>query len=993
MKGPPKHLDLDRPGAGESIPLNRPTRRSAFPRMAILACFFLSGVAGLMYEVLWSRMLVVIFGHTMQAVAIVLAAYMTGLALGSLWGGRRVDRRARPWRTYGLLEIGIGLYGLGTILLFPALPHLFAWLAPSNPVLASLLRFGGSFLLLLVPTSMMGATLPILCRSFVNAGRESGRRSAGVYAINTLGGVLGCFGVGFYLIENVGISASLTLAGGINLACGLIALLLAWRRRETIPDPAEPEVPERPSGSPLSPRLVRAVFFVSGATALVYQVVWTRVLALAIGSTVYAFTTITGIFILALAVGTALAGRFQTTQARAAAWLAWLQIGVGLVGAASFAGFPWYAPILGELAGFHTFAPVTQASVLGMCLLAGAPLLPIGILSGGIFPAAIRTSFRSIGTFGREVGGLYARNAFGAAAGALAAVFLLIPRFGYGTTLLGVALVNVLLGGWVFWKRRRPVSNSVSRFLPGVAVALGTGLCVVLLARWDSSATGSRTYMGKEFKLRDDGDYGELLFYKEGVLCTVEVYDHPAALSRVLRLNGRTHTNTGFVNSLFEWRKAHLPLLLIEDPKSVLHIGLGAGLTLSAEARHPVDRLEVVEISPGVVEAARRMMESESRDVFKDARVRLYIDDGRNHVLSAPRGRTYDLILGDVNFADEAGIGNLFAKEHFAQCRARLAPGGIMCQWFVPFTMDEDQVKVLVRTFRSVFPHATMWRGCLDPIRPIFALVGSPRPLRLDPERLDRRIPESPCADELHEVGLGTTAELLSWLVLNERQLERYAGSGPLNTDDRPLIEFLAPKRSGSQALFPLGSVGADSLEGLVAGDDASLLDAVRQARRYQRAMVKAHLDRTGGNDDAAAQGYKEALRIRPGDRVAQILMQIAQGMTPADLLKRGKVYARSGQPEKAVRMFSTLVRLNPRSAEGYNNLGVVHYTQKNWAEAERCFERAVRLAPEELPVRFNLGRTYAQLGKIEEARSALREILRRDPEHARAKEALGQLP
>ncbi|HEY8491078.1 MAG TPA: fused MFS/spermidine synthase, partial [Dehalococcoidia bacterium] len=737
---------------------------------ALLALFFGSGAAGLIYQVLWLRLLALVFGVTVWAASTVLASFMAGLALGSLGAGRLADRLRNPLLWYGLAEILVGLSALASpaaldlverlyVRLYPALPH--------DPALLTALRFGLSFLVLLVPTTLMGATLPIIVKSSLLEQHGLGRSVSLLYATNTAGAVAGALLAGFVLVGGVGIAASFRLAAGLNVLVGLAAIGAARARRRLRPEGARPAAAEDPPlvedrYPPGVRRLVLALFALSGFAALALEVIWFRVLVLYLVATTYAFTIMLATVLLGIAAGSYLAALFLRRQANWLAVLAGLEMAVAVAAVLSLTAIPlaldavtWMEALLGRT------LPLAHSRIGSAAIASFAALFPAALLMGVAFPVGLHVwagGDEGSPRAGERIGLFYSLNVFGAILGSAAAGFLLLPWLGSRTSLVAVASLS-LLGGLLLLAasrtRRRAVYGGAGALLFLATVAAMPDPFAAALER------------------RFPGD--RLLWQEEGVQTTVTVHETPAGV-RVLYMDGLHQTNDEL--AVLHWMIGHLPMAVHPAPRDVLVVGLGGGATPGAVSLHPGANVEVVELSGSVVRGAAWFRHI-NHDVLDRPNVRLLVDDGRNHLLLTRK--RYDVITADVILPFHAGAGNLYSVEYYRLARRALKDDGVMLQWLG--WLPETQHKLIMRTFLHVFPDATLWyNGTL--------LVGTKEPLQLDPAAFERRLQDPGVRAALATVGLDGFDKLVAHYWAGPEELHRYVGEGPVLTDDRPMVEY-----------------------------------------------------------------------------------------------------------------------------------------------------------------------------------------------------------
>lgn len=770
--------------------------------------FAFSGGLALAYEVLWTRLLALLVGHTTYGLTTVLAATMAGLGLGGLWGGRLAGRIRNPLRAYALLEAGIGATGVALGPLLLALEPIFGAAyraAPDSPVLLACLRFALCGALLFVPTALMGMTLPVLAALATRRDHVGG--DVGVlYGANTLGAAGGALMAGLVLLPSLGIRGTALAAATLNLLVAAIAAGMSLAVR----GPAAPSVPQRLSpvsetATPLSlPAWGAATALgaaaVAAAGAMIQQVAWVRAIGLSIGSTTDAFTLIVAVFILGLALGAAGFG-----------WLAdrigdpfWL-LGITLVGGglASVAILPLLGSLPLRVAGEIRDAHGDHATVLAaVALRVGIYFLLPTVLMGGAFPIVTRILAGSARGIGFTVGRAYAASTIGSIGGAVLAGFVLVPGLGCrGASLSGAAAA--LAAGFLLLALRPLDRIPHARWLRAAEVAGGALAGIALLTflpAWDPAVVNSGPYVNTARFLEESERSGESLetiirslrvaWWDEGVDGTVAVLFGPEG-QRSLMVNGKPDASSEG-DQVTQALLAHLPLALHPRPESILVIGLGGGMTAGSAALHPLQRIAIAEISQTVVDAARNFFSDVNRRVLEDPRTRVLLGDARTTVGQARQ--RYDVITSEPSNLYMAGVPELFTVEFFRLCRARLNPGGVMCQWIHAYNLTPEDFKMVVRTFAAVFPGVSLWDAHLGSD---FLLIGT-----LDGEgappvaykRLAELFADPGIAADLAAIGTREPAELLGWFVAEGDALRRFAGPGPVNTVDRNRLEFSVPR-------------------------------------------------------------------------------------------------------------------------------------------------------------------------------------------------------
>ncbi len=984
-------------------------------------CFFLSGTAGLVYEIVWMRMLGLVFGHTVFAITTVLAAFMAGLALGASLFGRLIDRQGQPLQIYGLLEVAIGLYALLIPLFFALAQTLYVWLYRSlafSLVALTAAQFILAFLILLLPTTLMGGTLPVLSKFFVQEVEGLGRKVADLYALNTFGAVMGSAAAGFVLLPAIGVRITTILAAAINLGIGVWALTAdRWARH-----PGRAAVSPRPATDPMAVGalanepiplvmcLVLAGTGLSGAASMIYEVAWTRALSLVIGSSIYAFSAMLTTFLVGLALGSFVFARVWGRRQAGAALFGLFEVAAGLAALALIPAFERMPDLV--LAIVKRMSPSSEGALLTQFTLSFLVMIAPTTIFGATFPCAVQICARALPQLGRDIGRVYSVNTAGTIAGALLAGFFLVPSLGTQAAMTVAAALNATIGLAVI-AASRP-SRLVWRSAVVALVALVFIAGILLLPRWDPRVmVGGVSVYVKRFVFAPDpvalfrqtAASRQLLFYREGLSSTVAVERTERMTS--LRVNGKVDASNG-VDMLTQLMLGHLPIFLHPRPERVLIIGLGSGVTAGAVAQHPVVReIDVVELEPAVVEASKFFVQ-ENRAALRDPRIRVVIGDGRNFILASQK--RYDVISSEPSNPWMAGVANLFSREFYLLARQRLADDGIMVQWFHGYSMFPSELKMIVNTFREVFPHATLWRT----IPGDYLLVGTASPLSVDYGLLQERIAASAgVRQDMASLRLASPLDVLTLFLLDEAALAGFAKDAPENTDDVPLLEFAAPLAlyadttdENSRLLRQARTTEFPPVTNL----SPSLLDARRFhfARVYwaqgekEEALAQLHMAPPPDPGDTASQIERAKLLFSLGE-VAQAAKNLARlaSRWPQDRLIRS--YLKAGtillklKVEEAVTEHGRTRFGDPNPAEAHNNLGIL-YTRMGIRFGEAAFfdlavdslEAARQTEPQAIPVINNLGNAYFELGRLEEAAQAYRRVIELTPGAAEPRFNLG---
>ena len=951
----------------------------------IPAVFFLSGALGLVYEILWLRKLMLVFGTTVHATSTVLTAFLGGLALGSWLFGRLIDRRdaASPprrgtssaaktvplrssagLRWYAACEAGIGLYAFITPWLFQAIERVYipiyraADFSPAALVGAS---FVCSLAILLIPTTLMGGTFPLMNRFLIRTADERGETIASLYGWNTAGAMAGtvfAYAVG---LQVFGWLATIQCAGLLNLLIAVMARAIDRNLRlsgfHAGSPPAESVQPPDGGQDRRRMRALLAAFAVSGFSAMAYEICWTRSLTLVVGSSVYAFCIMLATFLGGIAWGSFAARR--SLQRRPAsldhivAFEVWLAV-LGLCSIPSFAWLPRVLAALWPLTG-ESFAGLIGLQVLFSVLVMALPTFLMGL----IFPFVGDLVTGRLAHLGRRLGSAYAINTIGGIVGSFVCGFWLIPSIGIAWALAIAALGNLAAGLWIYLRcgagsllRRAALTSAV--FICYVAMA-----ATAFVPSWRRQIMVSGLYLNPSAyaasldRLEQDND---LLFYRESLNTTVSVHRHRQDGNIYLKVGGKTDASLG-VDMGTQVLAAHIPLLLHPHPSRVLVIGLGSGITLGSVGRYPVPHIDCAEIDPAVVEGAR-YFGKHNYHVHDDPRVRLHVADGRNFLLATTD--RYDAIISEPSNPWMSGIGYLFTEEFYRLANARLAPDGLMCQWFHLYRMFPSDVKLILRTFQTVFPYTTVWSTTPGDI----VLVGSQLPYRLDDQRLRERLGVPAIRQDLDRVSMADPRVFTEFFLLGPSEVGRVtANVGWIHHDDQPWLEFNAPKALYVTSTFDVNFDGLERFHGDPAvisnvprgPRDASFYRALGDAYRSRREMKKA------------AGAYAQALALDPNDsRTA---------------MRLGEVYKERGDIHRAHEALDRALALDPANAEAYYLLARLFHRQDDLSETLAAYARAASLKAPDRDHAEEIGLAYRTAKRWTEAAEFFRSAIAQGPE------------
>jgi predicted membrane-bound spermidine synthase len=735
---------------------------------------FVSGAAALIYQVVWVRQLLLIVGTTAAAVTTVLSVFMAGLGLGAWLFGAAADQSRVPLRLYGYLEIGIGLYALLLPVLIAASMPPYVGLArhlAGQPDILLPVRVVLGFLLLLVPTVLMGGTLPVLVRHVARSLERFGADLGILYSMNLMGGVAGSLAAGFALIHAFGVQGASVVAAAGNLGVGLAALLLARRGGAAAAAPAR-VMPasavrrlEIPGG--VRPLVWSAVFF-SGLLSMGFEILWTRILVFTLGSTVYAFTVILATFLAGLALGgwlfVALEGRVRPLPTLATALLA--------AGIAALALAPVSTRSQDVIAALSLrFGWTGDVFLAGTAVCAALVVLAPATLMGLVLPLSMRLLVDDLTRAGGRVGSAYLVNTAGCVLGSLLTGFALIPLLELKGTLLLLAGIQLALGA-AFILRVEPGGGRRLRLLvPAAALAVAGFLVTSQLLRGPNPFDPA---------LRE-AEAPAVEVHHDGIGASVSVLRYPNGV-KTLRIDG-FEASSNKVMAGYMPMMTHIPALLHPDPLRILVICFGTGATAGAGLLYPGAVVDVVDINRTVFAFAPHFR-GVNHGVARDPRAHLIVDDGRNFLLTTRQ--RYDVITAEPMPPNQAGVVNLYSKEFYELARERLTPGGLVVQWLPMHLLAVDESLQILRTVQAVFPETTLW------LHGDTGIIVARRdgPIRIDLARVARALTIAPLRDELGELGVRTPLDFAKLYALSPDEIRALTSSERPVTDDRPSLEF-----------------------------------------------------------------------------------------------------------------------------------------------------------------------------------------------------------
>jgi spermidine synthase len=940
--------------------------------------FLFSGVASLIYQIVWVRMLTLVFGHTIYSVSIVLSAFMAGLGLGSYLWGRTIDKTGKPLLVYGKIEILIGVSAAFLSILLSNFSPIYAWLhhwLPNFFFLVVVLKTVLAFLLVLIPTIFMGATLPVMCKYFATDDANLGQQVGYLYSINTLGAAAGCLFAGYFLIGFFGVLETALVAAGINLLIGLVCIAVFKQ--------AEPEVTcgfglPKPASFSLQldkeNNLWLVISFLCGFTALAYEVVWTRLLVFGMGSTIYSFSMMLANFLFGITIGGLLIVPFFKRKINFRLLLSLFQFGIGLYLIFSLYQSNWI--LSSFIRPWRMDSPITEFWI-NMRNASALMFVPT-VLFGMSFPVLTHLVTKGSQDIGSSLGVVYGMNTLGGITGSLVAGYLLLPNLGSQQTLACLSMLNFLAGMLLF-----ATSSLFTGFIrKGAAISCSCLLFLFLLKMPND--------LLKHIFLRNT--YGktnpeQLIHLDEGLTTTVAVFndDRNGVKSKRLILNGVNMSADNMDARKYMTLLSYIPLLLTENPKKVLVICFGTGQTAGAAGAYPgINLVDVVDISPGVFRAGK-FFKATNHNVVNNPKVKKIVQDGRQHLLTT--STTYDVITAEPPPPSSAGSVNLYTREYYELTKRALKPGGIVSQWIPLHSQSETHVYQNFRTFYESFPYVMAWY----PVNKELILIGSNQPINLEFQGIEERLQNPVIKQIMQDIDFGTPYSFLGSIWFLKKELKSLGSGQHMISDNNPSLEFFLnfPKPISTEDIDKIveNRASFEDVWGKITQSSYFLSNAQKVTfKKHWNNRLKAHQAEADynlgtallaeGKHEEAISHYKRAIKLKPD--YAEAYSNLGAAMVA------------EGKNEEAISHYKMAIKLKPDYAAAHNNLGTALRRIGKTREAVSHYRTAIKLKPDYTGAHNNLGTALRKIGKIEEAISHYKMAIKINPDYADAHFSLG---
>jgi spermidine synthase len=797
---------------------NSANQRAANSHLLLLLLFVGSGCAALIYEIVWFQLLELVIGSSAVSLGVLLGTYMGGMCLGSLLLARVVSRQRHPLRVYAVLEVGIGICGVMVLFLVPHVARVYA-AHVGHGLPGILLRGLVCAVCLLPPTLLMGATLPAISRR-----AEASPRAVSwlgfFYGGNIAGAVFGCLLAGFYLLRVHDMAVATYIAVAINGAVALAAFCAAVG--EPVASISEPRKPETPAGAQNNLPVYLAIAL-SGLCALGAEVIWTRLLSLLLGPTVYAFSVILAVFLVGLGIGSG-AGSFLAREIR--------QPRLALGGCQLFVviAMGWAAYALGNSLPYWPVNPSLSRDPwlnfqldLARCFWA---ILPSAIFWGASFPLALASVAAPGLDPGKMVGKIYAANTAGAIVGAVGTSVLLIGWLGtrHAQQVLIVLSAISALAMFVSWRGTTELSADQNAF-PKFKIAGALLLVVAVAVAIASNIPGvpwQLVAFGRYLPTYNDGR--SILYLGEGLNASVAVTELVDGV-RNFHVSGKVEASSDRNDMRLQRMLGHIPALIHPHPRSVLVVGCGAGVTAGSFTTYPgIERIVICEIEPLIPHYVAKFFTQENYNVTGNPRVEIVYDDARHYILTTKE--KFDIITSDPIHPWVKGAATLYTKEYFELVKQHLNPGGLVTQWVPLYESNSGVVKSEVATFFQVFTNGTIWGNESHGAGYDTIVLGSADPMTIDVDDAQARMERAvPAAQSLHDVGFFSAISLLATYAGRNSDLTPWLANAEINRDRNLRLQYLAGMASN---LYQEGGIYEEILsyrkfpDGLFAGSDDS---------------------------------------------------------------------------------------------------------------------------------------------------------------------------
>ena len=949
--------------------------------LLLLILYFFSGAAGLTYQVIWLRYLKLIFGVTHLSVSLIVSAFMTGLALGSYFIGKWADKNRSPLLLFGLSELAIGLYALLSPSLFSGVDSLYMSLGQSefvNSGVSHAFRFLMTFIILILPTSLMGGTFPLISKAFIKSGESIKKDTALLYGLNTMGAMLGAFLAGFIFLRNFGTLQSLHIAAALNLSIGFLAIIVQitlgknWQQEDT----KEENKHDFILNTPLD-RLIFIGFGISGFISLTYEVLWTRGLIFFLGLTTYAFTTILVTFLAGIALGSMALSLFSKRIKHFGRAFAWIEILIGISALIALPLLHKLHPLSASI--MQQWQINSWAGILSVkFIIAFLVMLFPTFLMGMSMPVVISWFTKNRQGLGTNIGRIYSINTVGSIFGSLFAGFIFIPLFGIQTALTLMVWANILLGVAIFYVDSKDHKKNLPAYTLSVLGLIG-GL--IFLFNTESMIFSSVEFSGHQKRYK-------LLYAHEGPEASIAVLQDKINNERELNINGESTAFTIYQDMQVHKLLAHLPALIHPDPRDFLVVGFGFGSTSYGSSLYPNSNVDCVEILKDEIKTAP-WFEKENHNVIAADNFNLIINDGRDYIKTT--NKQYDII--SFNAIHPKISPNLYTHEFYEMCRRILKPDGMIIAWLPPNAISEEEFTGMIRTFNMVYENSSLWY--VNPSHML--LMGSNQEFSISYERLIERLSIPAVNADLAETNYDNVLEILTNFVAAGDELKKYSEKAPFNSDDFPVVEFsrvmsVAVNTDVTESLLRIKQPILPYLTNIPDSISSHLESDLGRYNQMKDYVIQGQVYAWTGKYDKAESYYQKALRLIPSANAEYLLDKV---LNIGDELKAlikfnprnekvlkalGENYLKNKQLREAKNQLRRALEIKNDYHEARHLLGIVYFYENVIQTALNEFQTVISKRPDYGPSYFYAGLCYWKMGNLPGATNAFKTALDLDP-------------
>ncbi|MEM9444104.1 MAG: fused MFS/spermidine synthase [Verrucomicrobiota bacterium] len=936
---------------------------------------FCSGFAAISYEIIWQRQLGLIVGNTVYATSIVLAAFMIGHAGGSYIAGKVATRAHKPLQLFFLIEVFIGIFGIAIPFCFPMVRNLYRFIYLTIPDWIPLLISFRVFTvlgILLIPTLLMGATLPLICEGLVPDKGRFRKQLGFLYGANTLGAVFGVLVCGFFLIPSFGLILTNSLAVTINFLVATVSFIL-WKDFKAHPrfeNNSKASLKKDIKSGKTKIWLIASAAY-AGFTALGLEILWFRGLTMINGSAVYSFSSMLSVFLIGIVIGS-MAMNYITNKKNLS--ILFVPLLFALIGIYTLFSTSCFVKIPSIY--IHTIAELelTWNTFLLMNFFTAVFILFVPTFFFGALFTFLTQEMRSqTHHSSSSIGSLYAINTTAGAFGALVTGLIFLPIFGLEKSLLGCAL-GILLFSCLLAYKLLPNDWHYAKFI--AVISLVTCIFFTVTPRWEKHSLwfspyyrASTSIVGRQVYLKDRLSKLETLYLHEGFHSTVAVTkDHNQVMTYIC--DGKIEADTTSSSMALQLMIAHIPMLLHDSPLKNLNIGLGTGITTGAIACYPVESIKVVEIEEATTEVAK-FFTPWNENILNDSRFDMHVDDARNYLFVTDQ--LYDTIISDPIEPVVSGSGPLFTYEHFELMSSRLNPNGLAAQFLPLYDSSKNEFMLIMRSFARAFPNSLLFYTGTDTI-----LLGYKGDITLNTTSLEGKLSLPKVRHSLQTISIDSTEDIIGMLITDLTKHEDFTDPGPLNTDSHPIVEFHAPRNVFysdyhdclEDILLTYFSDIPTSLETSLASSSLAKIATNREA--IKMSLQAQVMDKNGQRDSAEEQILQAVALVSNNKIVLNVLVKIIN--------KNGEYLVAQRKFNDAYQKFRKLIEYDPKEPNALFRISEHLLNTKQFPKASHWINTALGHYPDSIRLIHLRAKLKFQTNDYEGAISDYEYLINRAP-------------